>query len=977
MANLKAGTLIGGNLIWHAGILPLKPVNDNSLYYNDFKIYTEGNKPTPAEVGAVSKTGDTMTGALLIDFSGSGAARLVAANESGWIQAGMADTTQPQHMKLSGISAHALTSADFSMVGDDRLTVNGKKVYNEGHKPTAAELNVVNKSGDTMTGPLTLTTLNNTLPTTDKVKLDGYGLIGNRGVVYVTNGLSAGAISFGVGGVHNDNVKMVINSSSVNSNVDLKERGNRVYSTGNKPAPSDLGAVNKAGDTMTGKLTTPDVRITGGTLQIDHTGTESDTFITLGGTMETDASFYINNVPGDNIWGFERKGENNYNSVFYGNLYERSGNRVYSPANKPSLSDLSGSAGYLKAQDTREDNYTPDDMAATAMRGVFTNQGVPVDNIWYSKMSIKGWTNGYASWEIASQSSSSASDGKLWFRSGIDTTWQPWDMVYTTRHKPTPADVGAYPSTGGTLNGDVILKGGQLRTFNRTDNITVFGNKYAFLNGTDETWVSTNAYWDGTWKKRNNAEPSWSLALREDAQPEFNYGAGGQSNPHVSRYQIYHEGHKPTPAELQVTPETALAGYGFVHIGPPQSAVGSDYKYRWYKLIQNTSSNRIDYDIQVWVHADTNFYSACGRHNIKVTRYTDEAAGKLHVSRQTVSGNPSSMRMKVKYEDGKTTVYVASNQMWGEISAQNIGHAPFGAESLPTTLLSKEFVLDGDAELTGAIDVYPNSAYDSDSNSLKWFSSFGTVYNNSHTTWNATGTASGQGLAFNGKTAIGGANDAWLRLNPNNQFTSGIFGGSIGTLRHDGSIQCGAWGSSGSAIMRPASDIAYGADGNAAFSYIQSNSSNAHWLIGSYSGSAGSNMRSGIQVRSDSVGLTRIYTNYGANYVQIETGNLTAQNNVTAFSDIRVKKNIKKIQNALDKVLSLNGVTYDRIDQNIRQTGLIAQEVEKILPEAVITGEYGDIKDFKSVAYGNLVGLLVESIKELNKKIEKLEKMNG
>ena len=96
-------------------------------------------------------------------------------------------------------------------------------------------------------------------------------------------------------------------------------------------------------------------------------------------------------------------------------------------------------------------------------------------------------------------------------------------------------------------------------------------------------------------------------------------------------------------------------------------------------------------------------------------------------------------------------------------------------------------------------------------------------------------------------------------------------------------------------------------------------------------------------------------------------GNFTASGNVTTYSDIRLKKDIRVIPDALAKVEQLSGVTYERIDSGERQTGLIAQEVQKVLPEAVS----GD--DMLSVAYGNLVGLLVEAIKELKAEVDELK----
>jgi hypothetical protein len=96
-------------------------------------------------------------------------------------------------------------------------------------------------------------------------------------------------------------------------------------------------------------------------------------------------------------------------------------------------------------------------------------------------------------------------------------------------------------------------------------------------------------------------------------------------------------------------------------------------------------------------------------------------------------------------------------------------------------------------------------------------------------------------------------------------------------------------------------------------------------------------------------------------------GNLTARGNVTAYSDIRLKTDIVEIDNALDKVQQLTGYTFLRTDNNVRQTGVIAQDVEKVLPEAVITDG-----NYLSVAYGNMVGLLINAIKELRTEVKEL-----
>jgi len=102
-------------------------------------------------------------------------------------------------------------------------------------------------------------------------------------------------------------------------------------------------------------------------------------------------------------------------------------------------------------------------------------------------------------------------------------------------------------------------------------------------------------------------------------------------------------------------------------------------------------------------------------------------------------------------------------------------------------------------------------------------------------------------------------------------------------------------------------------------------------------------------------------------------GDIRTDGNVTAYSDIRVKENIINIDSALEKVLKLRGVYYTRKDQEDkkRNIGVIAQEVEDILPEVVFTDD-SENKN-KSVAYGNIIALLIEAIKEQNEQIKKLQ----
>lgn len=94
----------------------------------------------------------------------------------------------------------------------------------------------------------------------------------------------------------------------------------------------------------------------------------------------------------------------------------------------------------------------------------------------------------------------------------------------------------------------------------------------------------------------------------------------------------------------------------------------------------------------------------------------------------------------------------------------------------------------------------------------------------------------------------------------------------------------------------------------------------------------------------------------------------------TVSSDRRLKKDIEVITGALEKLSKLTGYTYSRINNegdHKRYCGLIAQDVETVLPEAV----YRDAGGYMTVAYGNTVSLLVEAIKELSVQVKTLRGM--
>lgn len=135
----------------------------------------------------------------------------------------------------------------------------------------------------------------------------------------------------------------------------------------------------------------------------------------------------------------------------------------------------------------------------------------------------------------------------------------------------------------------------------------------------------------------------------------------------------------------------------------------------------------------------------------------------------------------------------------------------------------------------------------------------------------------------------------------------------------------------------------------------------ANARVYSSSGSAGGTLYFG--------GSGKYLLSDGTSY-SFNTGNVTVNGdlyatNFISTSDVRKKTNIEPIVNALDTVSQLNGKTFDMIDTGKHSMGLIAQELEEVIPYLVET----DADGFKSVNYPALVGLLIESIKEIKSQL--------
>ena len=131
-----------------------------------------------------------------------------------------------------------------------------------------------------------------------------------------------------------------------------------------------------------------------------------------------------------------------------------------------------------------------------------------------------------------------------------------------------------------------------------------------------------------------------------------------------------------------------------------------------------------------------------------------------------------------------------------------------------------------------------------------------------------------------------------------------------------------------------------------------------------------------IHCNSNRVGFLQSNNAWGA-YCD-NSGNWIASGNVTAYSDQRLKTDISTINDALGIVGKLRGVSYKWLKDGSDGIGVIAQEVEEVLPEVVVTGEgvnpvTQEIEEIKSVDYGKIVGVLINAINELKAEVDELK----
>jgi hypothetical protein len=369
----------------------------------------------------------------------------------------------------------------------------------------------------------------------------------------------------------------------------------------------------------------------------------------------------------------------------------------------------------------------------------------------------------------------------------------------------------------------------------------------------------------------------------------------------------------------------------------------------WLQVASPWSSN-LSWKVINKVGSPTVYYTS-------LTQQTTTPANSANITYgQTMRGTQGAM--------SSASVTNIVNTILGGLTARSDARAPIFYDSNDTGY----YIDPNDTSFTNGMrsNVY-RSLYGGGQPAARWDCSFYVLQSQHWYSHNGASTMyvgeSGDFVYIRGYTTADGSsrspifydsNDTGYYLDPN---TTGL------SLRVNGNLECfarsAAW-SEGLRVRVPTR----GTWGGIRFTRDEGNA-NGNWAIGF----------TGIDSTDDLTFWGNVGGGEGMRARLTQSGNFTATGNVTAYSDGRLKQDVQTVENALDLVSQMRGVTYTRKDNGEAGVGVIAQEMREIMPQVVQQdgGEDGTL----SVAYGNLVGVLIEAIKELSLKVKTLEEKDN
>lgn len=870
MALLKSGSTVGGNLIWHQGLLPLSPAGD-SIFYKNYKIYTEKDKPTPEELNVFTKN-QLNKGLYRITSSPTGDV---------WIKFGTLKAGQ------AGVSYKFEVYGGVGYNGNPNQNGHTTIIFRTGNNASSIALNGAGRAG--------IRSFNyGNFPVKD------VGAIETSRDLYDLYMLVPSFILNSVVNVYAASVDELDSSwtkkwepQATAPTFNIERTNENFYTTVNKPSKADVGLgnvtndaqVRKTGDVMTGRLdiSIPSSPNTNSLLALSSTSA-TPLILAKPGSRDYNISIQFKN---DAVTRFLGLGPNQ--ELRWGtNLDQGSNAKVYTTEFKPTSDEVQA---FYQSPGNLDDRNLNDVKTPGVYRQVMTAQAIASRN--YPEQlagTLIVYRNAANNWGIH-QEYRPYNVNKIYIRYSMsDTSWSTWSRVYTQADKPSYDELGFVTNavhnnwnsaTNGNLRRVVASAGGP-------ESIEFYG-----------ITAPTN-------------DDRWGLQIAGRTNRIFIRCNEGGS--YMSWERLYHTGYKPSNADV---------GLGNVTNDAQVKKAGDTMTGSLYSPEFIANSNNI------YIRGNGNkhlrFQSPDGTERAIIWA---EDGNKLNFR---TNNNTMSL-----LSDGRLTSargFVATGvSNWGhgwEDSSDS--RAPFAVEHGNTGTSG--------AYLPALVSLAQNTG------GYRMSFEFGQV---------RSGNDWGQGVIRIRGDNANGQQARWHFL-------------MDGTLNAPGRINAGSFETGGNVsggMLVTTGDVEIRRAGRRHIRWID----------------AGNEVDCFIYKDPGNTPLRINIGRFGGEWTFSPDGTFYSSgngnfNNVYIRSDIRLKGNFKPILNARDKVEKLSGLIYDKKDTldgefKSKEAGIIAQELQKVLPEAV-----NESDGVLNVSSAGVNALLINAINELSAEVKEQRKI--
>lgn len=265
------------------------------------------------------------------------------------------------------------------------------------------------------------------------------------------------------------------------------------------------------------------------------------------------------NTLADSTYKFKVGGNANVSGIMNAGNVQVGGNNVYHTGRKPTPADIGASPSshghtHINVPDVRNTNPTPNECSDKTISAFFNNQ---YGDAWRSGITVKGWTDGYCTWQLSNSSSTTLSED-LKFRAGMGTSWNPWRKIYHEGNKPTLSELQAYGfqrllgdnenlnnytktgfytqgSNAQASNGTNYPRpyAGVLEVHASTDGAMIW-QKYHIYGWENNIWIRT--YYAGTWNPWRASVYAYDLSHESYVKPTFQNGWKSYGGSYDARF---------------------------------------------------------------------------------------------------------------------------------------------------------------------------------------------------------------------------------------------------------------------------------------------------------------------------------------------------------------------------------------------------------------------------------------------------------